>query len=310
MARQARPKVKPAPEANPRARRSARDHVFQRGQVPIQKILDEHGQNHKWKDEQGEGKPPAFVAGELHLVAHEAAQALGKELAADDDVPAHGQHANENEHRAAEINAAPVQFRDFFADDLNGAQEQERHQRSQAGLANQQGVEQLAGGDRLEHFNSLLRDGKPVQPVQSFNGGVKHHGVEKEADHQVQAAHVRRDPPRPAQEHIDENAQGHAGHHGGKDEDNRHERIAPPGIGLDRAENETDITMQEKGRWNADDGNDPAHAGIEPEGRLRQVGHAQGEGAINDAAQAGGGLAPIRQSRGGSRTKVRAGGRP
>ena len=56
--------------------------------------------------------------------------------------------------------------------------------------------------------------------------------------------------------------QRNAGDHRGKEKNNRHERRGPPGVGLHRAENKSDISVQQKCGGNADQGDDPSDAVI------------------------------------------------
>ena len=61
---------------------------------PRRKNLDERPEDEERENGQAGSGKEAFASDEAHLVGSVAEEALGEELAADDDVPAHGEDAD------------------------------------------------------------------------------------------------------------------------------------------------------------------------------------------------------------------------
>ena len=79
---------------------------------------------------------------------------------------------------------------------------------------------------------------------------------------------------------------GNSRNHGREDEHHRHQRRRPPGIGLDGAEDEAHIAVQQKCRRNADQRHDPAHPLVNVQRVLADVARAQRHDLVNHAHQA------------------------
>ena len=85
---------------------------------------------------------------------------------------------------------------------------------------------------------------------------------------------------------VGEHAQGNTRHHRGHDEDDRHERRHPQGVGLDRAEDETGIAVQETGHRDTDGGQDGHRPVVLGHGLLADVKGAQGQHGVEHLLEA------------------------
>jgi hypothetical protein len=74
--------------------------------------------------------------------------------------------------------------------------------------------------------------------------------------------------------------------HGREDEHYGHQRRRPPGIGLDRAEDESYVAVQQERRGNADQRDNPADLLVDMQRALADVARAQRHDLVDHAQQA------------------------
>ncbi len=76
---------------------------------------------------------------------------------------------------------------------------------------------------------------------------------------------------------VEDDQQGDARDHGREQEDDRHQRRRPPRVGLEGAEEEADVAVQQAGHRDADGGEHPGDLSIDGLGLWRGVVDAEGE---------------------------------
>ena len=131
---------------------------------------------------------------------------------------------------------------------------------------------------------ALVGDMEDVHRLEHDRQQKKHPQQPRQAPHALRVGlHVAS----LAEEQVEEREHGDPRHDRGGQEDHRHQRRRPPGIGLDRAEQEADVAMEHTRRRDPDhrEGMDePAVDLGRPGGDLD---HSQGEGAVDPAPRAG-----------------------
>jgi hypothetical protein len=88
---------------------------------PGRQQLYEDRQNDEGKNAEDDCGEQSFLGDEGHLVGGVSEEALGEELAADDDVPAHGEDADLDEAAGDDVDAAPNHRGEFG--DLNDSEQ-------------------------------------------------------------------------------------------------------------------------------------------------------------------------------------------
>ena len=94
----------------------------------------------------------------------------------------------------------------------------------------------------------------------------------------------------PAQAHVEQHDGGDAGDDRREDEDDRHQRRRPPGIGLDRSEDEADVAVQQERRRDADDRDEAADLVVDTKGFGADVVRPERQRAVELPLQPGAGL--------------------
>ena len=84
---------------------------------------------------------------------------------------------------------------------------------------------------------------------------------------------------------VGQDAKRDSGDHGGADENDRHQRRHPEGIGLDRAEDETGVAVQEAGDGDTDTGQAADSPLIGFQGMLADVPGTKGQDGIQSAVK-------------------------
>ena len=141
-----------------------------------------------------------------------------------------------------------------------------------------EGVERLVGlVDAVDEVERLQRE-------------VDDEGVEEVARDRVDALHVDLHAAQPGDGHVEQHHRGDPGDDGREEEDDRHERRRPPGVGLHRAEDEPDVAVEQEGRGDADERDHVAHPVVDAQRLLAHVVRAEGEQPVDEAERAGRGL--------------------
>ena len=119
-----------------------------------------------------------------------------------------------------------------------------------------------------------------MDQVERFEAEIDDEDIEEVARDGIHAAHIDGLFAEPRQQHVEQHDGGDAGDHGGEDEYDRHEGGRPPGVRLDRAEDEADIAVQQEGRGDAHNRQDVADLMIQLDRRVGHVGHPDREKTI------------------------------
>src|ERR1039458_1992450 len=88
---------------------------------PGRQQLYEDRQNDEGQNAEGDCGEQSFLGDESHFVSGVSEEALGEELAANDDVPAHGEDTDLDEAAGYDVDAAPNHRREFC--DLNDSEQ-------------------------------------------------------------------------------------------------------------------------------------------------------------------------------------------
>ena len=134
----------------------------------------------------------------------------------------------------------------------------------------------------IETAKGFIRLIDAVNEVEHFQAEVDDEGVEQVAGDGVHATHINCLFAVPGGEHIEQQDHGNARHHRGEEKHHRHHRGGPPGIRLDRPEDESDIAMQEKRGGNPHHGDDVADALVDAERIFADVRRAEREHAVEE----------------------------
>ena len=151
--------------------------------------------------------------------------------------------------------------------DLDDAEQEEREKRADEDLEDDLREVELGVHHEVEAAEGFIGLVDAMDEVEHFQAEVDDEDVEEIHCDGVDAGHVDGQLAQLGGGHVEQHDGGDAGDHGGEDEDDRHQRRVPPGVGLDGAEDEADVAVQDEGGRNADEGDDPADFVVDGEGR-------------------------------------------
>ena len=247
---------------------------------PRREQLHEHPEDREGEEqEEDRGKQP-LARRELHLVGRVAEEALREQLAADHHVPAHREDADEGQRAGHDVDPLPRRFTQ--ADELDQRQERDREERPDDDLHDHLRGVQPRVDHEVEALERLVRFVDPVDEVEHLEAEVDDECVQEVAGDRVHAGHVRSRPLEPGDRHVEEEHRGDPGDDRRKEEHDRHQRGGPPGIRLDRAEDEPDVAVQQERGRDPDDGDDPADLRVEGQRALGQLVRAEGQGPVHE----------------------------
>ena len=145
------------------------------------------------------------------------------------------------------------------------ASRSDRQQRAETDLDHDVRHEEPRLDHEVERAEGLVGLVDPVDQVEHLEREVDEEGEEQVLRDRVEAQHVDRHPPQPAQGHVEQHDGGDARDDRREEEDDRHQRRRPPRIGLDRPEDEADVAVQQERRRDADDRDEAADPVVDPE---------------------------------------------
>ena len=139
----------------------------------------------------------------------------------------------------------------------------------------------------MQGLEGLVRLVGAVEQIQALQREVDDEGVEQELADGVETVHVHFVLAEPGGEHVDQHHRRDARDDGGEQEHDGHHGCGPPGVRLQGTEDEADIPVEQEGRRDADDGEDPPQFLIELHGFLGDAVHVQGEDSVHRALHTG-----------------------
>src|ERR1051326_4741006 len=257
--------------------------VQPRRQEFYQNPQNTEGKKHKY--DRGE---QSFAGGEAHLISGVAEETFGEELAADDDIPAHGEDADNSEASGDGIDALAHGLGEL--QDLCQAQEADGRDRAEQDLDDHLRGPETSVHHEIEAAERFVGFVDALDEVEHLEAEIDDECVEQILRDGVEAANVDWLSAQAVGKHVEQHHGGDARDHGGKDENDGHQRRRPPGLGFDGAEDEADISVEQEGGRNADQGDEIAEAFVDGERTFAHVIGAEGEHAIDDSRQSRGAL--------------------
>src|SRR5271157_2761270 len=257
---------------------------------PRRQKLYQYPQKNQRQQGQRNRHQQALARHQAHLVGGVAEKALGKQLPADHHVPAHGKNADQGQRSGDYIEALADDFIELHH--LRQEQQNQRRQRSKADLDQNMRNEELRMHHEIQAAEGFVGLVAAVNQVQHLQAEVDDEDIEQIHRDGVHAADIDGQLAQFSDGHVEQHDTGNPRHHGRKDEDHRHQRRGPPWVGLDGAEDETDVSVQQKGGGNADQRHDPADAVVEGQRARADVAGAERHHPVDLVQQA---LAGLRQ---------------
>ena len=202
---------------------------------------------------QEDRRQQALARRELHLVGGVAEEALREELAADDDVPAHREDADERQHAGHDVDAPARASR------RTGSAARSRAGASGTSVPSTICTTMCDTNSRVFTMKSsaperLVRLVDAVDQVEHLEREVDDERVEQVLRDRVEARACRSARRRsPRERHVEQHHERDARDDRREQEDDRHQRRRPPRVRLDRSEDEADVAVQQERRRDADD---------------------------------------------------------
>src|ERR1017187_1758608 len=257
---------------------------------PGRQQLYEDRQNDERQNAEDDGREQSFFGDEAHLVGGVSEEALGEELAANDDVPAHGEDTDLDKASSDDVDAAANHGGQLC--DLNDAEQDDWGECADQELEHDLREIELGVDHEVEAAEALVGLVDAMDEVEHFETEVDDEDVEEVHRGSVDAGHVDGELAPLGGDHVEQHDGGNTGDHGGEDEDYGHQRRVPPGVGLNGAEDEADVSVEDESGWDADQGDNPADLVVDGEGMRADVVGTQRHHLIDQAQQP---LAGLRQ---------------
>src|SRR5208283_3936338 len=166
------------------------------------------------KDGQNNCDQQAFARHKPHLVSGVPEEALGKQLSANDDIPPHGENANQGQTASSYISTFALHFRQLHY--LGQRQQSDGKQRAQQDLYHDMRKIELRVHHEVEAAEGFVGLIDAMDKIEHLQAEVDDEGVEQILGDRINASHVDGFAAKPAHEHVKQHDNRYARDHGGE----------------------------------------------------------------------------------------------